>query len=154
MTLEEFKDVYKDKTPVEKLRLMQVQHDYWRNDVKDRVDANWRGNFDEARRYASECDAMRDRITWLMEEITKAIEASEPRVLTLDEAEKVDICWMERKSGMIEACRVAVSLTRNDVTVGRISMPPIHIPPNGYGRIWRCWTDRPSDAQRDAEPWK
>ncbi len=78
MTLEDFKDVYKDKTPVEKLKLMQVQHNYWRNDMKDRVDANWRGNFEEAQYYARECDAMRDRIIWLHEEISKALGRLEP----------------------------------------------------------------------------
>lgn len=78
MTLEDFKDVYKDKTPVEKLNLMQVQHSYWRNDMKDRIDANWKGNYDEARYYASECEAMRDRIVWLHEEISKTLENQEP----------------------------------------------------------------------------
>lgn len=23
-----------------------------------------------------------------------------------------------------------------------------------YGRTWRCWTDKPTDEQRKAEPWK
>jgi len=78
MTLEDFKDVYKDKTPVEKLKLMQEQHYVWRYDMKDRIDANWRGNFEEAQYYARECDAMRDRIIWLHEEISKALESIEP----------------------------------------------------------------------------
>ena len=78
MTLEDFKDVYKDKTPIEKLKLMQFQHDYWRYDMKDRIDANWRGNFEEAQYYARECDAMRDRIVWLHEEISKSLKAQEP----------------------------------------------------------------------------
>ena len=78
MTFEEFKDVYKDKTPVEKLKLMQLQHDYWRSDTKYRVDANWQGNFEDARYWSGECDGMRDRVAWLHEEITKELEKLEP----------------------------------------------------------------------------
>ena len=25
---------------------------------------------------------------------------------------------------------------------------------NDYGRTWRCWTDKPTDEQSKAEPWK
>lgn len=24
---------------------------------------------------------------------------------------------------------------------------------DGYGKVWRCWTSRPTDEQREAEPW-
>ena len=23
-----------------------------------------------------------------------------------------------------------------------------------YGKVWRCWTSRPTDAQREATPWE
>ena len=82
------------------------------------------------------------------------LKAQDPRVMTLDEAEKADICWIERRSGIIEACRVAVSPNQKKVTIGRISMSPIHVPLENYGRTWRCWTSRPTDEQWEATPWE
>ena len=82
------------------------------------------------------------------------LKAHEPRLMTLDEAEKAGICWLESRSGIIEACRVAVNLNRKKVTIGRISLSPIHVPLENYGRTWRCWTSRPTDEQRKAVKWE
>ena len=79
MKLEDFKDVYKDKTPIEKLKLLAIQFDVLRQDAVNRKDANWRGNYDEVAYYDNECEAMRARIEWLMGEITKALEGQEMR---------------------------------------------------------------------------
>lgn len=87
------------------------------------------------------------------EDMIRLLKSQDPRVMTLDEAEKADICWIERRSGIIEACRVAVSPNRKKVTIGRISMSPIHVPLENYGRTWRCWTSRPTDEQWEATPW-
>lgn len=181
MTLDEFKDVYKDKSPVEKLRLMQVQHDYWRQDVKDRVDANWRGNFEDASYYARECDAMKDRVVWLMEEITKVLEQQEARLLKIEDftPEKLKNphhVYVEIRPGYYTgklneyyggkpypAVIMGWTGIRCD---GRGIVCRVEIPGgyerwfnlfddyhNAYNFTWRVWTQKPTEEQLEAEPW-
>ena len=163
MTLEEFKDVYKDKTLLEKFRLMQVQHDYWRNDVKDRVDAHWRGNYEEARYYANECNAMADRVAWLMEEISSVMTKREPSLMDADEVKLCDtgtVIWVEEHQGVVWnlfPLVLDIVSTHPDTGTDYLFFITYHdlrkFEFDEYFKSWRCWTSRPTDAQREATPW-
>lgn len=77
MTLEDFKEVYKDKTPLEKLQLLIVQTDYIRDNVRsmerDRINGNEKG----ADYMKSEIRAMEDRIQWLYDQLAPVLKAQE-----------------------------------------------------------------------------
>lgn len=87
MTLEEFKNVYEGKTPLEKLALLAEQYDFWRQYEVDRVDANWLGRDDDVRYYRGECAAMADRVRWLLEEIEAALKEAE--------VQSIPVSWMQ-----------------------------------------------------------
>ena len=87
MNLEDFKDVYKDKTPVEKLRLLV--------NAVEAVERCRHGGGDEDY-LAREREGQKERANWLYSEIVKALKAQEPRVMTLEEVlEGVGHGWEE-----------------------------------------------------------
>ena len=69
------------------------------------------------------------------------LKAQEPRVMTFDEIEDTIACsavWYE------------AFLTRIvDFISGRHKVTK-----KTYGDAWRCWSARPTDEQREAEPWQ
>lgn len=105
--------------------LVQEEHAFAENGV---VMSSWQ---DRAKRI----DAVREAIAFL--------KAQEPRVMTLEEykalaekpKEERDPVW-EEWPGLESTWAI----------------------PNqaygGYGTSWRCWTSRPTDEQREAEPWR
>lgn len=78
MTLDDFKDVYKDKTPLEKLRLLLVQTDIIRGDARNQESAKWRCNDEEAAYWRNEIHAMEERIQWLYDQLAPLLKAQEP----------------------------------------------------------------------------
>lgn len=160
MTLDEFKDVYSGKTPVEKLRLMVDQFDNWRNDTKHRVDANWRGNFDEAAYYASECEAMKDRVKWLYDEISNVLKAQEPRLLTMEEVNNLPSCHVvielnERYGGFLHWIDGLLFCRNIDGSTDFITLcGKTRLPREEYGKKWRCWDKYILGAQGEAKPWE
>lgn len=78
MTLEDFKDVYKDKTPLEKLKLLIVQTNYIRDDVRSLARDEMNGNEKGADYMRSEIKAMEDRIQWLYDQLAPVLKAQEP----------------------------------------------------------------------------
>lgn len=81
MTLEDFKDVYKDKTPVEMLDLLAEQHATWRHDAVAREEN--RDSIDGGAYYANECRAMEARVEWLMGRLKDALKPMAPKDFVL-----------------------------------------------------------------------
>ena len=79
MTLEDFKDVYKDKTPAEMLDLLAEQHATWRHDAVAREKS--RDSIDGGAYYANECRAMEARVEWIMGRLKDALKAQEPATI-------------------------------------------------------------------------
>ena len=92
------------------------------------------------------------------------LKAEEPRVLTLDEIGKElkMPLWKETKSAnkyLYNGWVLAYDIQKGKgITGTRLGMSE----PSGrvvwyrlddYGKTWRCWTSRPTDEQREAEPW-
>lgn len=93
------------------------------------------------------------------EAIAKAVEAlkaQEPRVMTLEEVNALDwdYCYLEQERlpgkeyrGMLGKY-IMTCVTWPSITAAKISQGM-----DNYGKTWRCWTSRPTDAQREATPW-
>ena len=111
----------------------------------------------ECNRYCAGCDLLQDD-TELHEMYTEALtllKAQEPRVMTLDElSEKTDV-WFE--SLVYDTIDPALSSgSYDDGTVGLMTLEEelFYLDEADYGTKWRCWTQRPTDAQREAVPWE
>lgn len=89
------------------------------------------------------------------ERIRELESATQPRLMTLEESRKRDISYVElRAEDNILPCIVG---SPGDGYV--IQVKPLQgfnrIFPRRdyYGKDWRCWTERPTDKQREAAPW-
>ena len=90
------------------------------------------------------------------------LKAQAPRVYTVDEL-KVDnniCCWLEFKDveenpGITQFMPVVRTDMHEDFDVEFDSGLCVSYGFNydNYNETWRCWTSRPTDAQREAEPW-
>lgn len=85
--------------------------------------------------------------------VLKQAKAQQPRVMTLEEALGEDECWIEGRSG---ACGYGDALISDDGE--RVDFYRPHcidtLDYYAYGIVWRCWTSRPTDEQREATPWE
>lgn len=89
----------------------------------------------------------------------KALDETEPRVLTLEEVKRLQslrdgAVWLESWSGVVYPVLPEMSLPNITYFVA--------IPFNAYrswveneyySKTWRCWSARPTDEQREAVPW-
>lgn len=71
------------------------------------------------------------------EAILELLKEQEPRVLTLEEAKKAEVCWLEQRG--YEPYVTDDADTWN---------------PEIYGKAYRCWSAKPTDEQRKAEKWE
>lgn len=81
------------------------------------------------------------------------LKAQEPRVMTLAEALGGEECWVEYPNGGCGYADCYLSYTANGADIYRTMQHDFNVPLANYGKTWRCWTSRPTDAQREAEPW-
>ena len=88
------------------------------------------------------------------------LKAQEPRVLSFDEAMldvNRDVIWIEIKGDPIIEPAINVVATNDSSSV----MSPLsgdddcalRCDRSLYGKTYRCWSSRPTDAQREAEVW-
>lgn len=68
------------------------------------------------------------------------LKAQEPRVMALEECKMREVVWVEDR----ETLEVYPCLVKNNMNDSKIYK---------YGVQWRCWTSRPTDEQREREPW-
>lgn len=94
----------------------------------------------------------------------KALEAQEPRVLTLEEVKgmkRLTVCAVEQHSKVIKNTFNAEY--GGIVTIGNENFLDFGLYGDtnryrrseaGYGKTWRCWTAKPTKEQREATPWE
>ena len=84
------------------------------------------------------------------------LKAQEPRVMTLEEAAVSDFCYVEYSTGDIIPAFVRFAVMAGEIKSYKIQTDLGHsyFCADKYGKILRCWTSRPTDAQREATPWK
>lgn len=96
------------------------------------------------------------------------LKAQEPRVMTLEEVNQERICWIEdADDGMTVRLFPATMFGIGKYANGSKSCMFLAHKPwaidehdcewwyliEDYGKIWRCWTSRPTDEQMEAIPW-
>lgn len=88
--------------------------------------------------YESDCPYYQNGCTErLKEDALELLRGWEPRVLTLEEAKKAEVCWLEQRG--YEPYATDDADTWN---------------PEIYGKAYRCWSAKPTDEQRKAEKWE
>ena len=87
-------------------------------------------------RYECKADLMRDAL--------ELLKRQEPRIIAFDELESdnLEVVWFEAKQSTYIGPMLTRGIDFNDSADWF-----------KYGRDWRCWTQRPTDEQREATPW-
>ena len=98
----------------------------------------------------------------LIDAATELLKGQEPRVMSLDELHERVTYWVEDETGHVVP-ETIMDITGKDI----MTIPVVHLA-NGYAPIitkttdgynskrftgWRCWSSRPTDAQREAVKW-
>lgn len=125
---------------------MQEEVDEW----KDYSDSELRGGL------TCDCDWWYKTLQTLKDALA-LLKAQEPRVMTLEEVNALDwdYCYLEQERlpgkeyrGMLGKY-IMTCVTWPSITAAKISQGM-----DNYGKTWRCWTARPTDAQREAVKWE
>ena len=88
-------------------------------------------------------------------DVLTLLKAQEPRVMTLEEVHLHEVYWIE-EDDISRPWPTAMHHIRN---AGLLDGPVYqdYMGDNWntkeYGKTWRVWTSRPTDKQREAEPW-
>lgn len=75
-----------------------------------------------------------------------------PRVLTLDEAMVTDVCWLEKK-GEDRPWPCKVGGGEKWVVIWRFDQETTVMRRDEYGKLFRCWSARPTEEQRKEAAW-
>lgn len=97
-----------------------------------------------------------DCVRQLYKDALELLKEQEPRVLTLDEVLRLD-----RDYYYLEELRIKSKVPAMYLDIYRLSCvtwPSITgcrqtAGDDKYNRVWRCWTERPTDEQRKAVKW-
>ncbi len=97
----------------------------------------------------------------MIEAVTDAItllKAQEPHVIRFDEINNYEVLWLEvrdveTEDGLAPWIKTASGRWFSPLLCSETRPDMILSTPREYGRICRCWTSRPTDAQREATPW-
>lgn len=77
---------------------------------------------------------------------------AEARLMTLKEVLNENECWFEAKNGLCGYGEAMLIDEMDIVDFNRIhSVSTRKI--SDYEKTWRCWTYKPTDAQREGTPW-
>lgn len=84
------------------------------------------------------------------------LKAQEPRVIRLQDAEAMRICWIETRHP--HTTRPARIIRYSDdspnVTIFSIHQNPTDWPVCEFGSEWRCWDKEPTNEQMEAVKWE
>ena len=86
------------------------------------------------------------------------LKAQEPHVIQFDEIDNFEVLWLEvrdvdAEKGLAPWVKTADGRWFSPLVCGKERPDMILATECEYGRICRCWTSRPTDAQREAIPW-
>ena len=79
--------------------------------------------------------------------------------MTLEEAQSADYCWYERRTANVcilsDATMYMIPNGKPKTELRQMgSLFRNFQYNNSYGKDWRCWDKKPTDAQRAATPWE
>lgn len=96
----------------------------------------------------------------LLRDALALLKAQEPRVMTLEEAKHLTYGspYIIETNLPKEEPRLMYALFSHLGLQGNFTFAFTdargYLFDSDYGKRWRCWTSRPTDAQREAEPWE
>lgn len=95
----------------------------------------------------------------MIEDIRALLKAQEARVMALEEAQGADYCWYEsRWADICILCDATIYPSHNGKPKTELQTMGTEVRglqyDDAYGKDWRCWTSRPTDAQREAVKWE
>lgn len=105
--------------------------------------------------YKGQCDDGGYYYSKAIEDAIELLEAQKPSVMTLDEVRAAEVVWLEQ----VGACVCAIKIQNFDSGIMSFAYAYnnytsfVNIKPEYYGKISRCWTSRPTDAQMEAAAW-
>ena len=91
----------------------------------------------------------------LLDDAYQLLKARQPRVMTLEEVKALQrdsVVWYEHTGCNTPRPRVIGYVA--DEYVAFTDGGKWRFDADRYGASWRCWTSRPTDEQREAEPWE
>lgn len=155
MTLEDFKEIHADDSPIRKLDLLLETMGNWRNDAVNRTDAKWRRNDEEVSYWDNEVKHMMNRSFWLYSELSNMLALQEPRVMTLEEALEAEYVYLDVRPHSSLQCECCILIEDEDGDIVPLKKGFWgSLECDDYGKEWRCWTSRPDKATREATPWE
>lgn len=90
----------------------------------------------------------------MLDVIRYLLTAKQPRVLTLEEVPDAAFCYLEFKAyGTIEPAIFGEAFFDDTVAFTTLEDGRDYLDLSDYCKVWRCWTARPTDEQREATPW-
>lgn len=96
----------------------------------------------------------------LFKDAAELLEAQEPRVMMLDEIRHFvyGTPYIIETNLPGDEPRLMYGLYSHNGVAGNFDFATVnervHLFDSDYGIIWRCWTSRPTDTQREATPWQ
>ena len=94
---------------------------------------------------------------YTLEQVVNALKEQEPRVMALEEVKMLDSDYYyleSMRSPGKELREIVGAYNLTCVTWPSITWARQTMGDSGYGKTWRCWTSRPTDAQREGTPWE
>lgn len=96
--------------------------------------------------------------------VANMLKAQEPRVMCAAEVAACSegtVLWVEERQGVtwnLFPLEIETSSTHPDTGTDYLFFITYHdirkFECGEYNQTWRCWTSRPTDEQREAEPWQ
>lgn len=117
---------------------------------------------DELRRVIEELEIMRGvsfgkGVNRTLNDALALLKGMAPRVLSLEEAMKANVCWIEeRHNPVILPCDVTIyTSVEYPAFIHRFTpYSNENIPRHTYGVTWRCWSAEPGEEQRRMTEWE
>lgn len=85
----------------------------------------------------------------------KALDATEPRVLTFEEVrDEYEVLWVETKTHPPTVCLTDNGDSNEDWRWFSFGINDSYIlSSDSYGKKWRCWSAKPTEEQRESVKW-
>lgn len=129
-----------DEIEIETITLLKAQKPETSNALKD--DDNIGCWYDITHKYT-------------LEQIINALKASDPRVMTLEEALEAEYVYLDVRLHTSLQCECCILIKDEDGDIVPLKKGFWgSLECDDYGIDWRCWTSRPDKSTREATPWE
>lgn len=95
----------------------------------------------------------------LVLDIIDFLKNQKPKILTYAELENIDFVWIEYHDEIETYPSLVIDIYEDD-TAGFVdhcsydTVGEFYLSKKNYNKLWRCWSEKPTDDQRETAPWK